>query len=914
MSTTEPFIGRHEDLETLLDVTKKACEGHGRIVFIEGSVGVGKTSLLGEVRKRVRKIHDLADSQFVSVTCYEETGSQNAYQPFVEIIDQLYSATIQKKETSKQILSIIEEVGPDWLNLIPVVGAVLSVGAKTAIKSKHTFLDADDRHQANLPKVLAVQYLNMIVKIAEQYKCLFITIRATEWIDEASCQLLLRLSNRIYDLPIVIALSYSPSRMDSRHPFSKTQLDIRSNSTPEIIELEGFTQEEINEYILSCFGNTLNPNLASYLYDLSNGHPLFISQYLKVLEQQNIIKSNDGGFIFSGAIQKVSGHWEPKGALAGLPVPNRIEAVIEQRIQRLKEEEKDMLLDGAVQGEFFMPSILAELSEKKERHILKELRQVVDRYGVINYYEDKELTEEMDAYAFEHILMHQAFYNKLSPRERVLLHKKVAEILEPQVKDQENPSLKLIIEVARHYDLGRQPLEAAKHYYFAARKTFVSGAYGETIGLCQKGLKNIRTLGDGASEQDRLQVEMILLMLRVSEMRWRGTSELQGDMALDPMIEEAESAAIRTEDKSLLAKIIFIKGLIYISTHSLSEALDAMNKAVKIATDVGDVALEFSILPILGHHTVSQNLNEGLEILYRALNIHLDHFSALRAREKPPEINRLFHRLQGYIGVAEFDRGNFGIAHGYLKKSNKGFNKLGFSEEMIPPLSFLSQLRISLGCFEEAETSLRDALDILKEDDESNPWRGYIFGLLGKLYLEWGRFADAANALEKGWQETQATKSAALISIVRNYFSELMMHPDNPKRDLSQAQKFISETLKETKSSGFHRSAIWAFSMQGQLELFNQNPDEAHKHSTRAVDYLKKVGIMPALRVEEIYFNHAKVLQAAGDAKEAQNFCRQAHEVLVQKAGSIREPHLRESYLQRVPLSKAIMTAMERVD
>jgi hypothetical protein len=51
-------------------------------------------------------------------------------------------------------------------------------------------------------------------------------------------------------------------------------------------------------------------------------------------------------------------------------------------------------------------------------------------------------------------------------------------------------------------------------------------------------------------------------MLRVSEMRWRGTSELQGDMALDPMIEEAESAAIRTEDKSLLAKIIFIKGLI----------------------------------------------------------------------------------------------------------------------------------------------------------------------------------------------------------------------------------------------------------------------------------------------------------------------------------------------------------------
>jgi tetratricopeptide (TPR) repeat protein len=179
-----------------------------------------------------------------------------------------------------------------------------------------------------------------------------------------------------------------------------------------------------------------------------------------------------------------------------------------------------------------------------------------------------------------------------------------------------------------------------------------------------------------------------------------------------------------------------------------------MNEAVNIAQEVGDVALEFSILPILGHHTVSQSLNEGLDILYRALKIYLDHFSDKNAREKPPEMNRVFHRLQGYIGVAEFDRGNFGVAHGYLRKSKEGFERLGFSEERIPPLSFLSQLLISLGCFEEAETSLGEALDILKEDDGSNAWRGYILGLLGKLYLEWGRFADASSALKKGWQET----------------------------------------------------------------------------------------------------------------------------------------------------------------
>ena len=101
---------------------------------------------------------------------------------------------------------------------------------------------------------------------------------------------------------------------------------------------------------------------------------------------------------------------------------------------------------------------------------------------------------------------------------------------------------------------------------------------------------------------------------------------------------------------------------------------------------------------------------------------------------------------------------------------------------------------------------------------------------------------------------------------------------------------------------------------RGQLELFNQNIDDAFKYSTQAVDYLKKVGIMPALRVEEIYFNHFKVLQAAGHVEEARNYYQEAYAVLIQKADSIREPNLRESYLHRVPLSKTIITTMNTSD
>ena len=122
---------------------------------------------------------------------------------------------------------------------------------------------------------------------------------------------------------------------------------------------------------------------------------------------------------------------------------------------------------------------------------------------MINYYEGDDWTKgKSQAYGFEHMLMYQTFYDRLSPRERVLLHQDVAEILEPHVKDQDTPSRKLVIEVARHFDLGEKPLEAAQHYYLAAQLTFTAGAYSETIQLCRKGLRNIRIHGVEGPDED----------------------------------------------------------------------------------------------------------------------------------------------------------------------------------------------------------------------------------------------------------------------------------------------------------------------------------------------------------------------------------------------------------------------------
>ena len=78
--------------------------------------------------------------------------------------------------------------------------------------------------------------------------------------------------------------------------------------------------------------------------------------------------------------------------------------------------------------------------------------------------------------------------------------------------------------------------------------------------------------------------------------------------------------------------------------------------------------------------------------------------------------------------------------------------------------------------------------------------------------------------------------------LVRNYFTELLLNPRYSDHDLAKAEKLLLETLDETKSSGFHRSAIAALSLRGQLELEKQNVDKAVEYSVQAVEYFKKGG------------------------------------------------------------------------
>jgi tetratricopeptide (TPR) repeat protein len=456
---------------------------------------------------------------------------------------------------------------------------------------------------------------------------------------------------------------------------------------------------------------------------------------------------------------------------------------------------------------------------------------------------------------------------------------------------------------------------AARYYWLAAQSCYNDGALTEASELCRKSLDKIRQLEEDDVEIDRLRAEVIHLLLLASEMNWSSKTAEKESMPLEELANEAEAAATRTQDPTLMAQIKFVRGQVLHVTRSVTEALETMREALQLAQKSNDPWTQFIIMSRLGHTSAEQGLESGLNMLLEAYELYNTRLrTSPPAGVKPSVVERAYHRLESVIGVGRFDQGIYGEALEWLTKSVAGLERLKMLDYLPAPYNFLAQLYIATGRFEDAELALRKAIALYKDAREPNPWNAYNLALLGKLYIEWGRVEDAAGPLVQGWQQTQATWYLAMASLVRNYYAELLMNKEYPQHNWQDAERLLMETVQESERSGSPRTLIAALSLLARLALLQDSADRAVEQSTRAIEHLKQMGMaVPALRTEEVLFNHYQVLTRAARQAEARGYLEQAHDLIRRKASTLRNDDERRSYLERVPLNREIVAAIREV-
>jgi DNA-binding SARP family transcriptional activator len=233
------FVGRERELASLDGFLDLALAGQGRVVFVTGEAGSGKTVLLGEFTRRAMAAH--SDLVVAAGRCNAQSGIGDPYLPFREIL-QLLTGDVEHQRAggaitgqhARRLWSLLPDVvralvddGPDLVDLL-LPGAALALRAEVfapegaawrarleeLVKGRPAEEEADQvaLHQTDLFE----QVTRVLQSLARQNP-LILVVDDLQWADAGSVSLLFHLGRRLAGSRILVVGAYRPGDLALIH-------------------------------------------------------------------------------------------------------------------------------------------------------------------------------------------------------------------------------------------------------------------------------------------------------------------------------------------------------------------------------------------------------------------------------------------------------------------------------------------------------------------------------------------------------------------------------------------------------------------------------------------------------------------------------------------------------------------------
>ena len=111
---SEVLVGREPELHILESFLRDAVEGAGRMIFITGEPGIGKTALSNAFLRHVRS--RLPVAAICRGRCLEQYGASEPYLPVLDALSNLLSGT-----AGKLVADVLRSRAPTWCLQFPAV-------------------------------------------------------------------------------------------------------------------------------------------------------------------------------------------------------------------------------------------------------------------------------------------------------------------------------------------------------------------------------------------------------------------------------------------------------------------------------------------------------------------------------------------------------------------------------------------------------------------------------------------------------------------------------------------------------------------------------------------------------------------------------------------------------------------------
>ncbi|MDB6103514.1 MAG: transcriptional regulator, putative ATPase, winged helix family [Gammaproteobacteria bacterium] len=455
----DTLVGRSRALTELHGGLQQAIRGERQVVFITGEAGIGKTALADEFLRQ--SVSAAVSIRVATGQCVEGYGGKEPYYPMLDALGRLCAGP-----HAEAIVRILAAQAPTWLVQLPAL-----------VKREHREMLQREILGTTRERMLR-EICEALETITAEYPLLLL-FEDLQWVDRSTMDLISALARRQGPAKLMLIATCRPLDLEPRsHPLKPLKEDLLVHRLCHEFAVAPLTEAEVGEYLaIRSSGASVPPGLSALLLRHSEGNPLFMVAALDHMIKRAVISRENGSWQLHVPLAQIE-----------LAVPDDLRRMIEAQIERLSAEEQRVLELASIAGASFSATVInlaADVDPQTFEDLCEDLsrRHQIVRWAGTQYFPNGAIAER---YEFVHALYRQVLYDRLAPRRRARLHRRIGERLEalhPQLTDEVVPELAYHFEAAADW---RRAVEYLRLEAGIARRLF---AHSQADSLLQRAVE-----------------------------------------------------------------------------------------------------------------------------------------------------------------------------------------------------------------------------------------------------------------------------------------------------------------------------------------------------------------------------------------------------------------------------------------
>ena len=373
------LVGRRWEMSAVEGLLDRAIEGHGSVVGVVGSPGIGKSRLGREVAVLAGR----RGVEVFSAFCESHTSQV----PFHAVARLLRAATgvegLDGQTARDRVRDRVPDADPEDVLLLD---DLLGFADPEAELPK---IDPDARRRRLTALVNAAS-------LARTERAVYV-IEDAHWIDEVSEAMIAEFVTVIPQTPSLVLITYRPEYRGA----------LSGMAGAHTVALAPLSDSETTALVSQLLGHDPSAGvLGQKIAERAAGNPFFAEEIVRELAERGVLRGEPGAYLSAAEVGEVS-------------VPVTLHATIAARIDRLDPKAKRTLSAAAVIGSRFSLELLETLG----------IEPILEDLVVAELIDQVSFTRQAE-YVFHHPLIRAVAYEAQLKSDRAELHRRVAAAIE----------------------------------------------------------------------------------------------------------------------------------------------------------------------------------------------------------------------------------------------------------------------------------------------------------------------------------------------------------------------------------------------------------------------------------------------------------------------------------------------------